>query len=89
MNAFSSVIHPGEILLEEFLLPMAIDKIEFACKLGLTPDSLFDLLSGRIDITDEIASRLAHYFCLPKAFWVGLQEDYDERVAACPVGAAS
>ena len=70
-------IHPGEILLEEFLKPMAIDPAELARDTNLPPLLIQQIIAGDHAITPNIALRLSHYFKLSERFWLNLQSRYD------------
>ena len=70
-------IHPGEILLEEFLEPMEISPIELATEINLPLQTINDIIEGKASITANIALRLAHYFSLSEFFWLNLQMRYD------------
>lgn len=68
-------IHPGEILLEEFLKPLEISQNKLANAIGVTPRRINEIILGRISITADTAIRLAYYFGVSEAFWMGLQDD--------------
>jgi addiction module HigA family antidote len=70
-------IHPGEILLEEFLEPMEISPTELATEINLPLQTINDIIQGKANITANIALRLAHYFSLSEFFWLNLQMRYD------------
>jgi addiction module HigA family antidote len=70
-------IHPGEILLEEFLKPMEISETELASEINLPLQSIQHILQGKANINANIALRLAHYFSLSEFFWLNLQMRYD------------
>lgn len=70
-------IHPGEILLEEFLLPMHLSQNKIATDIGVSPRRINEIVHGKRRITAETALRLAHYFKMSPQFWLGLQMDYD------------
>lgn len=70
-------IHPGEILLEEFLKPMGIDPQELARDTSLSPVIVDGILAGNRPIIPEIALRLSRYFNLSERFWMNLQSRYD------------
>jgi addiction module HigA family antidote len=70
-------VHPGEILLEEFLKPMDLTQARLARDLKLTPRRINAIVRGKCGINAEIALRLARYFGNSPKFWLGLQSDYD------------
>lgn len=70
-------IHPGEILLEEFLTPMNLSQNKIANDIGVSPRRINEIVHGKRRITAETALRLAHYFKMSPQFWLGLQMDYD------------
>jgi addiction module HigA family antidote len=70
-------IHPGEILLEEFLKPMNISQNKIANDIGVTPRRINEIVLGRRSITADSAIRLAYYFGTSEHFWMGLQDDFD------------
>ena len=70
-------IHPGEILLEEFLIPMEISQNRLARDIGVPPRRINEIVHGKRAVTADTALRLARYFGTSEAFWMGLQTDYD------------
>jgi len=70
-------IHPGEILLEEFLKPMGLSQNRLAKDIGVPPRRINEIVHGKRRITADTALRLAHYFKMSPQFWLGLQMDYD------------
>ena len=72
-----SPIHPGEILLEEFLKPMHLSQNKIATDIGVPPRRINEIVHGKRRITADTALRLAHYFKMSPQFWLGLQMDYD------------
>jgi addiction module HigA family antidote len=70
-------IHPGEILLEEFLNPMGLSQNQLANDIGVPPRRINEIVHGKRRITADTALRLAHYFKMSPQFWLGLQMDYD------------
>ncbi|MFQ5787538.1 MAG: HigA family addiction module antitoxin [Thermodesulfobacteriota bacterium] len=70
-------IHPGEILLEEFLKPMELSQNQLANDIGVPPRRINEIVHGKRRITADTALRLAHYFKMSPQFWLGLQMDYD------------
>jgi addiction module HigA family antidote len=70
-------IHPGEVLLEEFLKPMGISQNKIARDIGVPPRRINEIVQGKRAITADTALRLAKYFDMSESFWMGLQADYD------------
>ena len=70
-------VHPGEILLEDFLKPMGISRYGLAKALGVPPQRIHDLVHGRRAMTADTALRLARYFDMEAQFWMNLQSRYD------------
>jgi len=70
-------IHPGEILLEEFLKPMGLSQNRLATDIGVPPRRINEIVLGKRRITADTALRLAKYFGMSPQFWLGLQMDYE------------
>ena len=70
-------VHPGEILLEEFLKPMGLSQNRLARDLRVPPRRINEIVHGKRRVTADTALRLARYFRMSPQFWVGLQIDYD------------
>lgn len=70
-------IHPGEVLLEEFLKPMGISQNKIARDIGVPPRRINEIVQGKRAVTADTALRLAKYFDVSESFWMGLQADYD------------
>ena len=70
-------IHPGEILLEEFLIPMEISAYRLSKDCGIPQTRISQIIKGKRRITADTALRLASYFGNSAKFWLGLQDDYD------------
>jgi addiction module HigA family antidote len=70
-------IHPGEILLEEFLIPMEISAYRLAKETFLPQTRISEIIKGNRRITADTALRLSKYFGTSAKFWLGLQNDYD------------
>lgn len=70
-------IHPGEILLEEFLLPLDISAYRLAKDLHIPQTRVSKIIKGERRITADTALRLSIYFGNSAKFWLGLQDDYD------------
>lgn len=74
-------IHPGEILLEEFLKPMNISQNGLARAIGVPPRRINEIVLGKRSITADTALRLAKALGTSVQFWMGLQDEYDLREA--------
>jgi len=70
-------IHPGEILLEEFLVPLNISAYRLAKDTFLPQTRISEIIKGRRRITADTALRLSRYFGTSAKFWLGLQDDFD------------
>jgi len=73
-------IHPGEILLDEFLIPLRISQVKLSKEACINIEDLNELLRGNSHITDEIADKLAEFFRTTPQFWLGLQSNYDSEL---------
>jgi addiction module HigA family antidote len=74
------LIHPGEILLEEFLEPMGISQHRLAKDINIPPRRINEIVLGKRAITPDTALRLSLYFGLSERFWINLQTRYDLEV---------
>jgi antitoxin HigA-1 len=74
-------IHPGEILLEEFLKPNGINPHQLAMALRVPPNRIAQIIDGERAITADTALRLGRYFGIDPEFWIRLQGTYDIRAA--------
>jgi len=74
-------IHPGEILLKEFLKPMGLSQNKIALDIRVPARRINEIVLGKRRITPDTALRLAKYFHMSPQFWLGLQMDYDLDVA--------
>lgn len=79
-------IHPGEILLEEFLEPMAISQYRLAKDISVPPRRIHEIVQGKRAITPDTALRLSRYFGLSERFWLNLQSRYDLETAKDQLG---
>ena len=70
-------IHPGEILLEEFLIPLEITAYRLSKDIGIPQTRVSEIIKGRRRITADTALRLSIYFGNSARFWLGLQDDFD------------
>lgn len=74
-------IHPGQILLTEFLEPLGLSRYRLAREIGVPPPRVSDIVLGKRSITADTALRLGAFFGLPAQFWLNLQNEYDLRLA--------
>jgi len=79
-------VHPGEVLLEEFLKPMNLSQNQVALALRVPARRINEIIHGKRRITADTALRLAIYFNMSPQFWLGLQMDYDLDLAEDEVG---
>jgi addiction module HigA family antidote len=70
-------IHPGEVLLEEFLKPMGLSQNKVALSIGVPSRRINEIVLGKRGVTADTALRLGRYFDMSPQFWLGLQMDYD------------
>jgi addiction module HigA family antidote len=80
-------IHPGEILLEDFMKPMGISINRLARDIAVPPGRVSAIVNGKRAITADTALRLARYFGTSPDVWMGLQTDYELRIAQRTIGA--
>ena len=73
-------VHPGEILLEEFLKPMCISQYKLAKDISVPPRRINEIVHGKRAVTADTALRLSRYFGLSERFWINLQSRYDLEV---------
>ena len=76
-----SPIHPGEVLLEDFMKPLDLSQYRLAHDLGVTPIRISQIVNGQRSITVDTAMRLARYFSTSAEVWLRLQVRYDLEVA--------
>jgi addiction module HigA family antidote len=69
--------HPGEVLMEEFLKPMALSQTALARAIGVAPRRINEIVLGKRAITADTDLRLARYFAMSEGFFIGLQTDYE------------
>jgi len=74
-------IHPGEILLEDFLKPMGISQYRLAHSIHVAPRRINEIIHGTRGITADSAIRLSRYFGTSAELWLGLQADFDLECA--------
>lgn len=75
-------IHPGEVLMEEFLKPMELSQNRLALDIRVPARRINEIVHGKRRITADTALRLARYFGTSPQFWLGLQMDYDLDIAS-------
>jgi len=79
-------VHPGEVLLEEFLKPMGLSQNRLANEIGVPPRRINEIVLAKRRVTADTALRLAKYFGTSPQFWMGLQSDYDLDLAEDELG---
>jgi len=70
------MVHPGRVLLEEFLAPKGISVWHLAKDIGVPARRIYEIVQGQRAITSDIAHRLAHYFGMSERYWLDLQARY-------------
>ena len=80
MNKKIDPMHPGEILLEEFLVPMGISQYRLAQDISVPPRRINEIVLGKRAITADTALRLSEYFGLSERFWLNLQMRYNLEI---------
>ncbi|MBL7914723.1 MAG: HigA family addiction module antidote protein [Bacteroidia bacterium] len=70
-------IHPGAVLMEEFLIPLEISAYRLSKDIGIPQTRILEILKGNRRVTADTALRLSQYFGNSPKFWLGLQDDYD------------
>lgn len=81
-SALLDEIHPGEILLEDFMKAMGITARQLAADIDVPPSRISDIVNARRPITADTAVRLGLFFSMDARFWVNLQAEYDVRMAS-------
>ncbi|MDO5500934.1 MAG: HigA family addiction module antitoxin [Propionibacteriaceae bacterium] len=81
-------IHPGEILMEEFIEPMGITQNNLAVSIGVPPRRINEIVQGKRRITADTALRLGRYFGMTAQFWINLQTRFDLEVEREALGDA-
>jgi len=76
-----SQVHPGRILLEEFLAPRGISVWHLVKDIGVPARRIYEIVQGQRPINADIAHRLAHYFGMSERYWLDLQARYDGKQA--------
>jgi addiction module HigA family antidote len=77
----TSPIHPGKILLDDYLKPLGISQNALARALGITPKTISEIILGKRGISPEMSIRLGKFFRQSPRFWLNLQTEYDFRRA--------
>ena len=72
-----SPLHPGEVLLEEFIKPLGLSQHQLAMSMRVSPQKINDIVRGKRGITADTALRLSIALGTTAEFWMGLQSDYD------------
>ena len=80
MTALLDAIHPGEILLEEFMRPMGITGRQLASDIDVSPSRISEIVHGTRPISADTALRLGLFFSMDPRFWINLQSEYDLRM---------
>lgn len=75
-------IHPGEVLLQDFMQPLSITARQLAADIDVTPSRISELVNGKRPITADTALRLGLFFDMDPRFWMNLQTEYDMRKAS-------
>src|SRR3972149_4335016 len=81
MDEILSPIHPGEVLLEDFMKPLGLSQYRLAKDIGVTPIRISQIVKGQRSITVDTAMRLGRYFGTSAAVWLRMQVRYDLEVA--------
>ncbi len=79
-------IHPGEILTEEFLKPMAISQYRLAKSISVSPRRINEIVQGKRAVSADTALRLARFFATTARFWLNLQSNHDLEVTTDALG---
>ena len=80
MTVLLDEIHPGEILLEEFMKPMGITGRQMASDIDVSPSRISEIVHGTRPISTDTALRLGLFFSMDPRFWINLQSEYDLRM---------
>jgi addiction module HigA family antidote len=79
-------VHPGEVLMEEFLKPLGLSQNKLALGIGVAPRRVNEIVLGKRRITADTSLRLARFFGTSAEFWLGLQSQYDLDLATDELG---
>lgn len=85
-DSIMSPIHPGEVLMLEYLQPLEVTQHALAVAIGVPPRRINEIVHGKRRITTDTALRLARYFGTSERFWLNLQDRYDIEVARDRLG---
>ena len=83
MNNKFSKLHPGRILLEDFLAPRGVSVWHLARDIGVPVRRIYEIVQGQRPINADIAHRLAHYLGMSERYWLDLQARYDGKPERC------
>jgi addiction module HigA family antidote len=86
MDEMLSPIHPGEVLVEDFMTPLGLSQYQLARDIGVSPIRISQIIRGQRAITVDTAMRLARYFGTSASVWLRLQVRYDLEVAEKELG---
>lgn len=86
MKATIQPIHPGEILMEEFLEPLGVTQHRLAVAIGVPPRRINEIVHGKRRITADTALRLARFFGTTERFWLNLQSRFDLEIEKDNIG---
>lgn len=81
-------VHPGEILAEDYLVPLGVSQHRLAVAIGVPPRRKNEIVHGKRRISADTALRLARYFGTSERFWISLQSHYDLEVERDRIGPA-
>lgn len=81
-------VHPGEVLMEEFIVPLGITQHRLAIAIGVPPRRINEIVHGNRRITADTSLRLARYFGTSAQFWINLQSHFDLEVERDALGAS-
>ena len=88
MKTTMQPIHPGEVLLADFLEPLGVTQHHLAVSIGVPPRRINEIVHGKRRITADTALRLARYFGTSDRFWINLQSRYDLEIERHQIGEA-
>ena len=80
------LVHPGEVLLEEFLKPLELSQNRLAIDIGVDARRINEIVQGARSVTADTALRLSKYFGMSPQFWLGLQAEYDLDITSETLG---
>jgi addiction module HigA family antidote len=88
MTSTIAPIHPGEVVLEDFLIPLGVTQHHLAISISVPPRRINEIVHGKRRVTADTALRLARYFGSSDRFWLNLQTRYDLELEKDHLGAA-